>query len=645
MDERIILFSKENLAINCDEKRIIDLIELFSDKTIYEDINDVIELYNVKLFFSSGGLQNKTSLEKLDVCQKQISRIGANICRYFSTITDENAVKLFLSIEDYIYKEYFWDLFDTCDLCKKVSSETFATLFECSEHKDVILRKRKIVKHYDNVLAELLKSYALTAELFLSHFEMSRQNDKNKMFFPESLSLTDKDKIVLEYLESEICNLNYLKLAVNAKDYEKFKLSDKTRLYARKKYSAEMQRMHDSESCAKVELKTNVVFSKDQQEPRTFYIENDACVCSYSALWIKQHNTEEQLFFNLKYLFEFIDQYGIISLVPHIAEIEILDVLGLHSDNEYNCSASFQVKNQVAMGTFVAYKQFLLQDGMMLETIIENVFNNCCKYAGIENMSVNVLATSDTLSKIRFITPELEAVLKKFKIYVENGFVDLELLTINSSPTRMGEIPSSVERKYIYCVESVVGNEMFELFSKQSLLRFNFDGGGKYKNMYEFLLNESVDFNSIKDFQKDRFENLLSKKYLCVNNGSLKICDGLKMSILNELYSNDAISYWFLPNEIRKKIDLMVDNGELCFKNTLFTKEETEFFNYYLNKTFGNGEDLRNKYVHGTHSNDNQVIEHDYNCLLLLFSLVLLKILEDILCCEIVRTDKDKVSN
>ena len=111
------------------------------------------------------------------------------------------------------------------------------------------------------------------------------------------------------------------------------------------------------------------------------------------------------------------------------------------------------------------------------------------------------------------------------------------------------------------------------------------------------------------------------------------------MSILNELYANDAISYWFLPDEARKKVDMMVEKGELCFQKTLFTKEESDYFNYFLNKTFGNGEDLRNKYVHGTHYPDEQIMENDYNRLLLLFVLILLKIIDDILCYEIMKAE------
>ena len=154
-------------------------------------------------------------------------------------------------------------------------------------------------------------------------------------------------------------------------------------------------------------------------------------------------------------------------------------------------------------------------------------------------------------------------------------------------------------------------------------------------------MNERADFNAIKDFQKKRFENLILKKYLYVENGFLRFCDSLKMSILNELYANDAISYWFLPDEARKKVDMMVEKGELCFQKTLFTKEESDYFNYFLNKTFGNGEDLRNKYVHGTHYPDEQIMENDYNRLLLLFVLILLKIIDDILCYEIMKAENN----
>ena len=641
MDERIILFSKDGLEINCSDERIINFIVSFEDTNNYLNINDIIELYNVKLYFSSGGLKREKYEDKWEFYKKQISKIWSKICCYFNTLTDENIVEHYCLIEDFIYKEFFWDLFAKCKISKRISNETFEKLFGLTNNKEFILKNEEIVTAYDRRLTELLKSNVYTAEYLLSHYERSKQDDKIKLYFPKSLSTLDADEIVSNYIDSEYCNVNYVRLASNSKDYKDFKLSDKTKLKARKKYESEIQEMFKSETSAKIALTTQVVFSSEQVEPKKLVLEDNSYIYSYSIPWIKNNFTQEQLFLNFKELFGFVDELGRIEFVPHVSELDFLDIFGLHSDNEYNSNSfSFVLKDNKAILTFVSYRELLAQMGMKLENIVKESFNAFCSDYGIENCIINFTSIDDTLSKIRFLVPELEAVLKKYKSYVEYGTVDLELLSISSTPVQINDIPSSVKQKYICCTEEYK-KDLFELFSKQGLLRFNFKDGGRYTNLYEFLLNERVDFNAIKDFQKKRFENLILKKYLYVENGFLRFCDSLKMSILNELYANDAISYWFLPDDARKKVDMMVERRELCFQNTLFTKEEADYFNYFLNKKFCNGEDLRNKYVHGIHYPDEQIMENDYNRLLLLFVLILLKIIDDILCYEIMKAENN----
>lgn len=75
----------------------------------------------------------------------------------------------------------------------------------------------------------------------------------------------------------------------------------------------------------------------------------------------------------------------------------------------------------------------------------------------------------------------------------------------------------------------------------------------------------------------------------------------------------------------------MYAKQQIEFKNTLFSDEETQFFNYYLNRSeFTNGQDLRNKYIHGTHNIDKETIEQDYLRLLILLISIIWKIIDDV---------------
>ena len=105
------------------------------------------------------------------------------------------------------------------------------------------------------------------------------------------------------------------------------------------------------------------------------------------------------------------------------------------------------------------------------------------------------------------------------------------------------------------------------------------------------------------------------------------------MSLIFSLFHyQEVISFWHFPLEIRNVLIEFEKQNEVIFENCLFTREEIRYLNYNLNKKeFSNGLDLRNKYIHGSNSESKDVQENDYNVLLKIFILILLKIEDDIL--------------
>ena len=111
--------------------------------------------------------------------------------------------------------------------------------------------------------------------------------------------------------------------------------------------------------------------------------------------------------------------------------------------------------------------------------------------------------------------------------------------------------------------------------------------------------------------------------------------------ILRDLYENDVISYCHIPPSYQHIVDKLCQNGTLRFESTLFSSAEVDYFNYVLNKSFCNGLDLRNKYVHGSHGVNNTVISGDYYILLRMTILILIKIIDDILCSTTIQQSYD----
>ena len=100
-----------------------------------------------------------------------------------------------------------------------------------------------------------------------------------------------------------------------------------------------------------------------------------------------------------------------------------------------------------------------------------------------------------------------------------------------------------------------------------------------------------------------------------------------------ELYDHDVICLYKIRN-LDSDLQCMIYNSDLRVESTLFSKPETDFLNYELNKAeFSNALDLRNKYAHSTYPQNENEQKHDYMELLKIMILIITKINDEL--CEI----------
>jgi hypothetical protein len=123
----------------------------------------------------------------------------------------------------------------------------------------------------------------------------------------------------------------------------------------------------------------------------------------------------------------------------------------------------------------------------------------------------------------------------------------------------------------------------------------------------------------------DGYLKLSNDEYVTVNNDVL-------IYLIGQLHYKEVLNYWKYPLEFRMVMDDLIEKKLVILENTLFSRQERNYFNYYLNKKeFTNGYDLRNKYLHGTNSFSEKEHEFDYHRLLKIIILALLKIYDDLI--------------
>lgn len=633
--DRVIFFSKDDLAVNDMLSLAQPILDNFDNNTYYDNILDIIELYHIKQYIDADMRLTLWGDELFLSYQNTTKQMWSVINRFFTSIIDENMEEYLKRInnEEIRYAESFWQLLDKCKRYKHINPETFSKLFNITIWKEDILLCKNIVSHFDSQLRKLLLKDDGFAETLISHYEGTGSDKRSNIFIPKTLTIEDKETIIKNYIGRDSPNPNYLEVITMAKDLENFKLSSQTKLKAKKRYDEIIAELFKKNTNATYFCKYGVSFSETQIESTNIVRENNTLLYTYSIPYIQNHLSQIEIFKNFNRLFGFVDSQSRITLVRKLQDIDFIDIFGLHQQNKYLCPQTFEMKNMLAHMQLFAYEHILKHYfDICLEKVVEELFNTICSTHQIENLKVQFDASINYLTKIRFIYPEIDSLLKGYKLYVDYGEIDLELLDINSSPIQIKDIPSLIPKKYVYRNGEQINKVMFNLFSAQSPLFLVEEYLGKgYKSLVDLISNEKVPFDSLEEYQKPIYQELTTLGYLELRDNIICIVNPQEIDILKDLYNNNVISYWHIPKEYRTVIDRLANKELVKFESTLFTADEVDYLNYLLNKSFCNGLDLRNKYAHGYRGAGEEELMKDYHYLLLVIILILWKIIDDIL--------------
>jgi hypothetical protein len=625
---KIVFYSKHDLSGIRHLQNAEPIIEKFNSKNEY-DINEIIELYQIKQYFDNELYRSAWSSETREKYIKIVDSFWDTITSFFIKINSDNITSYFDKI-DYQYYDSFWSLISQLNIYKKISSESIDEILKNTRfYIRQLLKQKKIVNHFPKLIKDYLIDSTESAELLLSQFEEEHFSERPKLFFPASLKDSDKELIIINYLDSPNANLNYVRLIVKSRT---LKISDKTKL--KSKRLAKKQNDEILEKGTGSTQTVQVSISKDQKEPYKLETQNESPSHSYSKTWLNATKSNENIFQNFSYLFNYINSQGCIELVSKSHQIDSFERTFMRSKNEYLISFKFHGKSLLSHLQLAIYLHYLEENKISLEQVLSHQVNEVLNER-FEIKGLTILFASENaspLEKIRFIAPELEFLIKQYQCYVEENFIDFDLIKISSSQLHLSKVKSKVKRKYVYGQ----GNEYLRIkycfFSNQSMLYYIEPYKEKYRSFYQLLLSENVGYEDFQNYQKSEIDYLISNEYLITDKeGFLRIKNQELIFVIGKLHYEDVVNFWHYSPEIRNEILEMEKQEMIIFENTLFTKEERRYLNYYLNqKEFSNGLDLRNKYLHGTNSSSVDEQQNDYLMLLKLVILVVHKIKDDL---------------
>ncbi len=628
---RVKFYSKNDMASGLQLKEAEKVLNSYSEENHYS-INDYIEFYEINIYFENDlFLLSWSENEKENYKSKALILLEATKQFWLNNIENENIISLFEEV-DYGFYDSFWLLTNKFSVYKKIDKQTFEAITKNNRFGvRPLLKQQNVVNFFSQKIRAYFIDNTASAEILLSFYEEAERKEKEPLYFPNSLSDSDKENLILDYINYSDVNLNYIKLIVNSKT---IKLSNKTKLLAKKK----AKQLNDEalKEANVLSQGVGVSISKDQKEPSniSFDKENRRLLYNYSEDYLNATKSFIGIYKNFSHLFNFINFQGCIDLVYKESEVDTLESILMRSKNEFHISFSFHRQSLISHLQIISYAKYLETHNIYIEDSLNYVVNEYLNQIFPINGLRIKFPTKETSyeEKIRSLAPELEFLIKQYQSYVENNSIDFELLEFSSEPIYYSKIKSKIKQKYVYGKGDDFSRLKYDFFSDQSSLFYTEKFKSKHKNLYELLTKEDVLYSDFKRYQTPEIDYLISKNILFKSSDNfVKIHNNNLVYIISILHYQGVLNYCYYPDRVRNEILVMETNGLVFFDDSFFTQEERRYFNYYLNKKeFTNGLDLRNKYLHGSNSKSVDEHERDYYILLKLLILTIHKINEDL---------------
>ena len=594
-------------------------------------INDVLELHNIKLYFDAGmRLENWTEDQYCEFCEK-CKLIPGIMGKYCSAISDTTITVLCKDVT-WKYADDFWDVLCIYKVYNRISPDTMKALLDADDRIVWHLLKQKMFSaHFGEVIADHLVHNQYTAERLVSHFLEAHGDTYGQMYFPIEFTQDMRDKALLDYVEREDGNPNYLRLLERSQSTKEFPVSDRLRLKARRKSDLLQERIFADSMGMRYGAQVSFKSIPDGSIEESF--ENNMICTAYSHEWVKENLDYPTLLNNFIYLFGYVDQEYRCCFPSKKSDLGVFERhLGVKGKKDYQVGIAFDVTRIHSTLQMFAYQEELHQHDIRLENIFQWFFE---VYLQEEFNAVGFSYCPPSegttyAEKCKLLASAIDGVLKQYRLFCEDGYVDRELLEISSGHVVFGDLVSMREKKYAYSNSSELQTEQYALYSDQSMMNYTERTGSKYQTLPQLLILEKITKKDFAEFQLRDLKWLISRGVVCADTDGYLQINKVRAYVLKDLFHNEVICPAYCAPVVEKQIEEMATVGDIRFENTLFSKPEQDYLNYVLNKSeFSNGLDLRNRYSHDTNSLDEKTQSQDYFELLKIMVLIIIKINEE----------------
>lgn len=307
MEHRVKFYGKTDMINGYMLEKALSVLKQFNPTKTYDDINDILELYNVSKFISAKIFrQDFTEADKAFFSDTNSKTINKIIGKVFSNIDDSSIANYSGKLERE-YEEDFLELFGKFNIHKKVSDEAFIKFVNANHiHLFDILSHDKLVYAYDQKIRELMLDNDQSIDFLINKY--LRKSLRKPIFLPKSLSAEDKELIVKNYINSNRVHPSTLELIASLPVIGDFKISDEIRLLAKERHDLEIKKLFADSKGSGLKTEMSAGISEEQAEASRSSYENGKISISVSAKWIKNNLDYPTLLNNFIYIYNFVDK-------------------------------------------------------------------------------------------------------------------------------------------------------------------------------------------------------------------------------------------------------------------------------------------------------------------------------------------------
>lgn len=635
MKDRVHFFSVDDLSLYNYADRAQALVLSASEDMEHGSINDVLELYHAMKIVQSLQWRETVSADYIAKLNGKCSLIPKIVVKYIRSMDLEG----FTSAMNALEPGYFRSLCTVlgCYMPDYLGKDALERLLNAKYfHISELLEQERLVKKHSRYIADFLRGYHDTAELLLSEYaEEQKSGNHTQLYFPGHLTNADRNAIIAEYLDREEPNLNYVTLAMYAKDCAGLALDRKIKYKASKK-AKELTHKYLHEATA-FSVKTEVMATDDTdvQTAETSVEDGDWKTVINSSFLLGSTDTE--LIHCFAGTFGYYDGQGFIQMTNKKYLLSLFEGISPSPKQSYPEGLVFQQTNQMAVAQMATVNKVLRKNGRSIEHAIKSFYESYLHETyNYPSPCLNVLLEdADYMTKLKTILPEMEAVVKQYNEYVCSGEIDMEYLAM-APPVKLTQCRSLLPKKNIVLAEeaSELRRVMTCFFSDQTTLaHVKPYEEHNYTCLFDLLRSgNKVLYQNYKAYQSEQIDFLINKAYLNkADSGLLTFSNVYEIRVMYHLYHSEVCSYWFSSTGERQVLDNYLNKGWCKADSNLFAPPEQDWLSYYLNdERFVNAKAYRNRILHGTANMDEADARYIYNAILMIFVTILLKIEQDL---------------